>query len=133
MIWCLSLRHSRADHDVAEQQGQVTWVGGCTIGPTAGRYTVQHRVGLERVDRKRQYIGWPTACHVVFIELCHLAFGYKQQRQFSEAANTFGTKDAESELLPPLELDGDIALLIGAEYLWLALAADSSWRREPRS
>ncbi|CAN5514974.1 hypothetical protein BH10ACT2_BH10ACT2_27500 [soil metagenome] len=68
-----------------------------------------------------------------FVEFGHLAFGHKQQRQLGETAHTLGSQYVGSKDLPSFEIESDIALLIGAEYLRLAFTTDSSRRVESRS
>ena len=133
MLWRLPLRNCRAQHYIAEQQWHVTRVGRCAIGATTRRHTVQHNVGLKRINRKCQHVGRATTTHVFFVQLSHLAFGHKEQRKLGESANALFAQHVGREGLPSFEIDSDVALLIGAEYLWFALATDSSRCIESRS
>lgn len=133
MFWRLPLGNCRAQHHVAEQQWHVTGVGRCSIGSTTRGHAVQHNLGLERVDRERQHVCRATTAHMFLVQLSHLAFGHKEQRKLGESANAFRAQHVGREGLPSFEIDSDVALLIGAEYLWFALATDSSRCIESRS
>ena len=129
----LSLGDSRTQHHVTQKQRHVARIGRRTIGTTARWHSVQHDLGFDRVDRKRQHIRGPGCSHVFFVQLSHLAFGHKQQRQLSKTTNAFRAQYVGCECLPSFEIDDDIGLLIGAEYLWFPFATDSSRRVESRA
>ena len=133
VLWRLALSNSRTQHDIAEQQRHVAWVWRRSIGAATRWHAVQHNFGLDRVDRERQHIGGARAAHVFLVQFGHLAFGHKQQRQLGEPANAFRAQHVGSKHLPSFEIDSDVTLLIGAEYLWLALTTDSSRCVESRS
>lgn len=129
----LPLSNGRTKHYVAKQQRHVARIWRCPIGATTGWHSVKHDLGFKRIDRKREHVGRATTTHVFFVQLGHLAFGHKEQRKLGESANAFRAQHVGSEGLPSFEIDGNVALLIGAEYLWFALATDSSRCIESRS